>query len=132
MAKITSIEKNHLLDLLALIGERDMPSNNTETRLVERSGSDEETVAWGVAVLFNEGQGWLEYDEHPSTGERGYYLSERFEDGDSIEKLHAKSQKRPQSVEGAEGDIALNGDDEDPDDEWSEINNDDGEDDGWG
>ena len=53
--KLTSIESTKLMDLIALIGERDMPSNNTEARLVERSGLDEETVAWGIAILFNEG-----------------------------------------------------------------------------
>jgi len=130
MAKLTNTEKTHLLDLLALIGERDMPSNNTEAMLVIRSGLDEETVAWGVAVLFNEGKGWLEHDEHPRTGERGYYLGERFESGGSIEKLHTAFQNKPKSVIGAEGDLYFDFDDDDPNDEWSAIDDDDDDDDG--
>ena len=127
MAQLTNTEKTHLLDLIALIGEREVPSNNTENRLVERSGLDEETVAWGVSVLFNEGKGWLGHDDHPQTGERGYYLGKRFRAGGSIDKLYTDFLNRPKTAPGAEGKINLIIDDEDPDDEWADIDDDDDE-----
>jgi hypothetical protein len=119
------------MDLLALIGERDMPSNNTEERLVERSGLDQETVAWCIAVLLNEGEGWLEYDEHPKTGERGYFLGKKFNKGGSLDKLYATFLDRPAVVKGSGGKIVLDEDDEDPDDEWTDIDEDDDPDYRW-
>lgn len=118
---LTPTEKNTLVTLVNLIGERDMPSNNTEARLVERSGFDEETVAWGLSVLFIEGKGCLDYDEHPQTGERGYVLNDGFKRGKWVDKLYAAWWGRPKSVKGKGGRILLTRDPENPEDEWSEI-----------
>jgi len=127
---LTSVENTNLLDLLALIGERDLPANNTEAMLIERSGLEQETVAWCLAVLWNEGEGWLDWDDHPKTGERGYLLGERFDAASgSLEVLYASFHAQPSKVKGAEGDIDLNEDDEDPDDEWADIDEDDEDDD---
>jgi len=115
--KLTKAKKAHLMDLLALIGERDMPSNNTEQRLIERSGLGEATVAWCIAVIWNEDTGWAEYDEHPQTGERGYYLGERFDAGGGLDKLFAAYQAKIKRV----GEMAVTADDEDDEDEWAEI-----------
>jgi hypothetical protein len=128
---LTSTQEVNLMDIVALISERDMPSNNTEERLIERSGLDQKIVAWCIAVLFNEGEGWLEYDEHPHTGVRGYYLGEAFEMGGTLDHLFTQFQTRPSKVQGAEGDINLDEDDEDPDDEWADIDELDDDDTGW-
>jgi hypothetical protein len=129
---LTNTQKTNLMDLLALIGEKDMPSYNTEAMLVGRSGLDQESVAWCLAVLWNEGEGWLDWDEHPSTGERGYYLGDRFDAAKgSLDALFAKYEARPSKVKGGEGDIDLDEDDEDPDDEWAEIDEDDDPDHQW-
>jgi hypothetical protein len=114
---MTPSQRTILLDLLTLLAERDMPSNNTEERLVER-GADEETVPWCLDVLFNDGKGWLTACDHPKTGERGYMLNARFEDG-SLETLFA-------SWEASQADgLTFDHDDEDPDDEWAAIDEDD-------
>ncbi len=128
---LTSKQKANLLDIIALIAERDMPSNNTEAMLVARSHLDQETVGWCVSVLFNENRGWLDYDEHPSTGERGYVLNEAFDAGEGLDKLYASFLSRPTTVKGAEGSIALDEDDEDPDDEWADIDEPDDDEDDW-
>ena len=129
--KLTNTEKTHLLDLIALVGERDMPSYNTEAMLVRRSGLNEETVAWGIAVLYNEGLGWLEHDDNPQTGERGYYLGDRFDAGD-MDQIYKEFLASPKTAPNAEGGIiVLDKDDDDPDDEWAGIDDDDDPDDHW-
>lgn len=128
--KLTEALKVTLMDIVVLIAERDIPSNNTEARLIERSGCDEETVAWCISVLWNENEGWISYDDHPQTGERGYVLNSQFDDGGGLDKLYASFRQRPTSVQGAEGIIALDEDDEDPDDEWTD-DIDDEDDSGW-
>jgi hypothetical protein len=130
--KLTETQKSNMLDLLALIGERDRPSENTEARLVERSGLDQESVAWCLSVLWNDGNGWLEWDDHPHTGERGYYLGEKFDKANgSLDKLYASFQAVPGKAPGAEGELDLGDDDEDPDDEWADIDDDDDPDYRW-
>lgn len=127
--KLTSTQKANLLDIIALIAERDMPSNNTEARLLERceGAMDQESVAWCLDVLFNEGvKGWLDDDCHPQTGERGYVLNARFDKGqETLDQLFARFNRRPKTVKGKEGRIDLRRDDEDPDDEWADIDEDD-------
>jgi len=110
---LTEYEKEQLLDIVVLIAERDMPSNNTEERLIERSGLEQETVAWCLSVLWNEGEGWLDVDEHPQTGEWGYTLNGKFDKGESIEKLHTAFLAQPKAVKAGENELELELDDED-------------------
>ncbi len=111
---LQSSQKRDLLAILALIGERELPSNNTVAMLTLRSGLDEGTVEWCCSVLFNAGEGWLTFDAHPKTGEHGYVLG-LAQEGD-LKKLHASWAAKGLRV----GQLAFDGDDEDPDDEWEE------------
>ena len=111
----THTQRRHLVVILTLIEELDkpMPSNNTEERLVARSGLSEKDVAWCIDVLWNDGEGWLDYGEHPKTGERGYFTNSRFEDGD-LASLYRSWKTRQADI------LTFDRDDEDPDDEWQE------------
>lgn len=119
--KLTATEKTNLLDILALIAERDMPSNNTEATLVRRSGLPADTVSWAVSVLHNDGDGWLDFDEHPKTKERGYVIGNQFDNGGDLDVLYASWHAKDLRV----GDLSFDEDDEDPDDEWVNIDDDD-------
>jgi hypothetical protein len=125
MAKLTADQKTNLLDVLTLISERDMPSNNTPERLVERSGMPAETVEWCLDVLHGHGEGWIDYDTNPRTGEQGYFVNDRFDAGTKLSALYKSWQTRQEEA------LAFDEDDEDPDDEWADIDEDDDPDDHW-
>jgi len=118
---LTTTQKANLLDIIALISERDMPSNNTEEMLVLRSGLDQETVAWCVSVLSNDGDGWLNFAKHPKTNERGYLIGSGFDKGGDLATLYASWHAKDLRV----GDLSFDADEDDPDDEWADE--DDGE-----
>ena len=116
---MTPDQRTDLVDLVTLIAELDMPVNNTEAALVRRSGMSEETVAWGLDVLFNDGKGWLDAHDHPKTDERGYLLNARFDDDGDIEDLVARWSAAQADA------LVFDADDEDPDDEWADIDDED-------
>jgi len=125
MPKLTADQNKNLLAILTLIAERDMPSNNTEARLVERSGLSEKTVAWCLDVLHNFGEGWIDYDINRRTDEQGYYVNDRFDAGGKLGTLYKAWEDAKEEV------LKFDADDEDPDDEWADIDEDDDPDDHW-
>lgn len=117
--------KADLLTVLTAIAEMDRPSENTEHRLVARTGLLEETVAACIDVLYSEGTGWVDYDEHPRTLERGYVCNEKFDKGkETLDQLITRHTRGPKKVPGKAGTISLMLDDEDADDEWSDDDDD--------
>jgi hypothetical protein len=117
MTPLTQPQYDNLLDIITLVAEHDRPSENTEARLVERSGKNPETVAWCLDVLFNEGGGWLDDDPHPQTGERGYTVNKRFNSG-TLDDLYQSWSSVPERV----GKMSLTHDvdEPDPDDVWND------------
>lgn len=113
---LTDDQHSNLMTVLGLIAEAEMyPTENTHDRLTERSRLPEESVAWAIEVLWNEGRGWLDFHEHPRLPVRAYYPNKAFHKsvGD-LDDLHGAWLRRKQDEEK----LMFDGDPDDPDDEW--------------
>jgi hypothetical protein len=67
-------QRTNIWTIFRLIGERDMPSNCTAERLVERSNLNPEEVMWAIEILWADDAGFIRVDVHPRSGERGYFV----------------------------------------------------------
>ena len=108
-----------------LIGERDMPSNNTAERLVTRSGIGEDRVLWALELLWANDGGFIRVDVSRG-GDRGYYIDPkcRKKTPMDLDDLFSLWEVSKEDDEGQEDDS----EDLDPDDEWAEMDEEDPED----
>lgn len=113
---LTDQQHSDLMTVIGLITEAETyPTDNTHDRLIERSGLPEESVAWAIEVLWNEGRGWLDFHEHPRLPLRAYYPNKAFHTGiGDLDDLHNAWKRRKKEEER----LAFDADPDDPDDEW--------------
>jgi hypothetical protein len=71
---LTREQRNDAYRLYILIGERDMPSNCTPERLVQRSGIPTARVLAAIDLLWADDAGFIRVDQNRRTGERGYFV----------------------------------------------------------
>ena len=131
---LTREQRSDAYRIYLMVKERDMPSNCTLERLVQRTAIPEARVAWALDFLYAEDAGWIHADVDRRSGRRGYYvdptckqksimdleslttLSERLQR--ELEAENAATRKRLQlDAEGGD-------EDDDLDDEWRDIDED--------
>ena len=120
---LTNLQRQTAWVIFRLIAERDMPSNNTSQRLVERSGMPGDQVLWAIELLWNDDAGFVLVDENRATGERGYYVDPK------CRRKTAKDLDVLFALWEVEQDDDSDEDDDEDGDEWDERDNDDGDDD---
>jgi len=109
-------QRAHIWAIFRLIGERDMPSNCTAERLIERSGLPPEEVLWALEILWADDAGFIRVDVHPRSGERGYFVCPK-----SKKKTPMDLDVLYAHWEVSSEDIDEDDEDDDPDDEWNEM-----------
>lgn len=121
---LTREQRTNIWALFRLIGERDMPSNCTITRLAERSGQPPEQVTWAVEILWSDGAGFIDAADPPrGRGERGYFVDPKAKkktpmDLDALYSNWELSQEDDDTENDDE-------DDDDEDDEWAAMDEED-------
>lgn len=118
---LTSQQRLIAWNIFCLIRERDMPSNCTSHRLVERSGLDDELVLWAIDFLWADDAGFIRVDVDRRTGERGYFVDPKCKKKtpQDLDALFAEWELRQEDL-----DEEAEEEDEDPDDEWDEMDED--------
>ena len=119
--------RNDAYKIYLLIGERDMPSNNTAERLVQRSALPQDRVLTALDLLWADDTGFIRVDTNRSTGERGYFVdpSCRKKTPLDLDALYALWEA---ALEDAGDDDDEDDEGPDEDDEWAEMDADDGDD----
>lgn len=118
---LTREQRSDAFRLYLLIGERDMPSNCTAERLVQRSGIPADRVLEALELLWGDDSGFIRFDEHPKTGERGYFVDPKCRKKSPTD-LDALYDARQEALNEAASDDDEDDDDEDddPDDKWED------------
>lgn len=122
---LTREQRNDTFRIYVLIGERDMPSNCTAERLVQRSGIPEARVLAALDLLWSDDAGFVQVDEHRRTGERGYFVSAKCRNKSPAD-IDALFSARQAAMEEAddEGDDDDDEEEPDPDDKWDDPDDD--------
>ena len=113
--------RNDAYKVYLLIGERDMPSNNTAERLVQRAALPKKRVLAALELLWCDDAGFVRVDENPDTRERGYFVDPKCKKKTPLD-LDALYRDWEQDQEDEDPDEEGNSE---PDDEWDEIDDED-------
>ena len=115
---LTAKQRRQLYSIFSLIRDK-MPSENTEDRLVERSKLPPKLVALAIQILYNEGEGWLEFDSPRRFDIRGYYVK-KGKGQKTVDHLPALFKAWQATEHAPVGGMRFDQDPDDPDDVWVE------------
>ena len=119
--------RNDAYKVYLLVGERDMPSNCTAERLVQRSGLSAARVMAALELLWNDDAGWIRVAVHKKSSTQGYYVDPkcRKKSPPDLDALFAERQAGLEEEDDSEGTDEDEDCEADPDDEWKDIDEDD-------
>ena len=122
---LTREQRTDAYRLYQLIGERDMPSNNTAARLVQRSSLPAKRVQAAIDFLWADDSGFIRADTNPDSGEMGYFVDPKCKKKTPMDLdllWNIQQENLADKEDGGEDD----GEDEDEDeDEWNEMDEED-------
>lgn len=134
---LTREQRTDAYRIYLMISERDMPSNNTASRLQQRSGIPIDRVQWALDFLWNDDAGFILMDEHRKTHAIGYYVDPKCRKKTAIDldALFADWELAQEDLDEEESlEPPLDEDDDssedDEDSEWDEMDEEDEDDDG--